>query len=181
MTHWHRLAEGRKTVVFATGVQHSMHLRDEFRRSGVWAEHIDGSTPIDEREEILSNLSAGKVKVVCNCMVLTEGWDQPDVSASCWPGRPSTWASIGRWSAGCCGLRPGKTDALVLDHAGATFITASPRIRCVWTLDEDRRAENPLQSSAGDRATAVADDLPRVFGRPDRGQAVPRLRLAAAR
>src|SRR5690606_15490982 len=54
VTHWHRLAERRKTVVFATGVQHSVHLRDEFRRSNVLAEHIDGSTPPDEREAILA-------------------------------------------------------------------------------------------------------------------------------
>lgn len=49
VTHWHRLADRRRTVVFATGVAHSLHLRDEFRRSGVLAEHIDGETPIEER------------------------------------------------------------------------------------------------------------------------------------
>jgi DNA repair protein RadD len=64
--HWLRLAEGRKTVVFATGVAHSLHIRDEFRRSGVWAEHIDGTTPIEEREAILKRLSEGTVKVVTN-------------------------------------------------------------------------------------------------------------------
>jgi superfamily II DNA or RNA helicase len=42
VTHWHRLAEGRRTVVFATGVAHSVHIRDEFLRSGVLAAHIDG-------------------------------------------------------------------------------------------------------------------------------------------
>jgi DNA repair protein RadD len=49
--HWHRLAERRKTVVFATGVQHSLHIRDEFCRAGVLAEHIDGKTPIEERPD----------------------------------------------------------------------------------------------------------------------------------
>ena len=75
--HWHRLAERRRTVVFATGVAHSVHLRDEFRRSGVMAEHIDGSTPIEERDAILARLAAGTVEVVSNAMVLTEGWDCP--------------------------------------------------------------------------------------------------------
>jgi DNA repair protein RadD len=50
VSHWHRLAERRHTVVFATGVAHSVHLRDEFRRSGVWAEHLDGTTPAEERD-----------------------------------------------------------------------------------------------------------------------------------
>src|SRR6516165_9649853 len=38
VSHWHRLAERRPTVVFATSVGHSVHLRDEFRASGVLAE-----------------------------------------------------------------------------------------------------------------------------------------------
>ena len=79
VTHWHRLAEGRKTVVFATGVQHSIHIRDEFRpirRLGRAHRRQD----TDRRARaILGHLSAGKVQVVSNCMVLTEGWDQPDV------------------------------------------------------------------------------------------------------
>ena len=80
VTHWLRLAERRRTVVFATSVAHSAHLRDEFRAAGVWAEHIDGSTPVEERDAILAKLNSGAVELVCNCMVLTEGWDQPAVS-----------------------------------------------------------------------------------------------------
>jgi superfamily II DNA or RNA helicase len=59
VSHWHRLAERRKTVVFATGVRHSLHLRDEFRASGVAAEHVDGSTPKTERDAILARLARG--------------------------------------------------------------------------------------------------------------------------
>ena len=44
--HWHKLADRRRNVVFATGVGHSVHLRNEFARSGVIAEHLDGSTPL---------------------------------------------------------------------------------------------------------------------------------------
>ena len=79
VTHWHRLADRRKTVVFATSVAHSIHLRDEFLKSGVRAEHIDGSTPKDERDEILNRLSTGEIEIVINCMVLTEGFDCPDI------------------------------------------------------------------------------------------------------
>ena len=47
--------------------------------SGVKAEHIDGDTPKDERGAILQRLAAGETAVVTNCMVLTEGWDCPEV------------------------------------------------------------------------------------------------------
>ncbi|MBM3545274.1 MAG: DEAD/DEAH box helicase, partial [Alphaproteobacteria bacterium] len=66
VTHWHRLAERRKTVVFATSVAHSIHLRDEFIKSGVRAEHIDGSTPKDDRDAILKRLADGELELVTN-------------------------------------------------------------------------------------------------------------------
>ena len=69
-------------MVFATGVGHSIHIRDEFRKSGVSCDHLDGSTPKDERDDILQKLAAGAIDVVTNCMVLTEGWDMPDVGCA---------------------------------------------------------------------------------------------------
>jgi DNA repair protein RadD len=69
--HWCRLDEHRPTGVFVVDVAHSVHLRSEFRRAGVLAEHIDGSTPIEERDRILAQLPAGTVDVVTNRMVLT--------------------------------------------------------------------------------------------------------------
>ena len=54
VTHWFKYGERRKTVAFACGVGHSIHIRDEFRRAGVRAEHIDGQTPMDERDAILA-------------------------------------------------------------------------------------------------------------------------------
>ena len=48
VTHWHKYSERRRTVAFAVSVSHSIHIRDEFIRSGVRAEHIDGGTPKDE-------------------------------------------------------------------------------------------------------------------------------------
>ena len=145
--HWHRLADGRKTVVFATGVGHSVHIRDEFRKSGVAADHIDGSTPTGEREAILDRLSRGEVSVVSNCAVLTEGWDQPDVSCIVLA-RPTRHMGLYRQMVGRV-LRPapGKVDALVLDHAGAVFQHGFVEEPVAWTLDQDRRAENPVHAA----------------------------------
>jgi DNA repair protein RadD len=140
--HWHRLAESRRTVVFAAGVGHSLHLRDEFRRSGVMAEHIDGDTPPQERDAILAGFAAGNVDVVCNAMVLTEGWDCPEASALVLA-RPTKSLGLYRQMVGRV-LRssPGKTDALILDHAGAVFAHGFPDDMIGWTLSEDRRAAN---------------------------------------
>jgi superfamily II DNA or RNA helicase len=126
--HWHRLAGPRRTVVFATGVGHSRHIRDEFRRAGVLAEHLDGSTPTDERDRILAQLAAGQIDVVTNAMVLTEGWDSPSVSCLVLA-RPTKSLGLYRQMVGRV-LRPapGKTDALILDHADPCTSMACPKI-----------------------------------------------------
>jgi superfamily II DNA or RNA helicase len=169
--HWHRLAERRRTVVFATGVAHSVHLRDEFRASGVWAEHIDGSTPVEQRDAILARLAEGTVEVVTNAMVLTEGWDQPHVSCLVLA-RPTKHMGLYRQMVGRV-LRPalGKVDALILDHAGAIFEHGFVEEPVIWTLAEDRRADNPVHKSRGlHRAPALATcpecSAVRLEGRP---------------
>ena len=116
--NWARLAEGRKTVVFATNVKHSVHLTDAFLAAGINAAHLDGTTTREDRQQILKDFRAGIIQVLCNCQVLTEGWDQPDV-ACCVVARPTKSISMYLQMVGRV-LRPslGKTDTYVLDHAG---------------------------------------------------------------
>jgi DNA repair protein RadD len=45
VSNWHKNGEHRKTLVFCVDVAHSVHVKDEFVKSGVKAEHFDGSTP----------------------------------------------------------------------------------------------------------------------------------------
>lgn len=147
VTHWHRLAENRRTVVFASGVAHSIHLRDEFRLSGVRAEHIDGTTDRDERERILARLESGDIDIVCNAMVLTEGWDAPTAACAVLA-RPTRQLGMYRQMIGRV-LRPapGKTDALILDHAGAVVAHGFAEDEIAWTLEADKRAENASQTA----------------------------------
>ncbi len=140
VTHWHKYGERRKTVAFAVNVAHSIHLRDEFVRSGVRCEHIDGSTPKDERDATLARLESGELELVTNCMVLSEGWDMPVVGA-CILARPTRKMGLYRQMIGRV-LRPaeGKRDAIVLDHSGAVFRHGFVEDYVDWTLDPDHRA-----------------------------------------
>ena len=137
VTHWHKFGERRKTVAFACSVGHSVHITDEFIKAGVRAEHLDGTTSKDEREAILARLASGETEVVANCMVLTEGFDCPDIGCIVLA-RP-TMQMIGR------GLRPadGKSDCVILDHSGAVFRHGLPEDRVEWTLSPDRQASAP--------------------------------------
>jgi superfamily II DNA or RNA helicase len=151
VTHWHKYGERRRTVCFAVNVSHSVHVRDEFVRSGVRAEHIDGSTPKPERDAVLARLASGETELVTNCMVLTEGWDMPEVGC-CILARPTRKMGLYRQMIGRV-LRPadGKPDAIILDHSGAVFRHGFAEDPVEWTLDPDRHAESPAHVARCDK------------------------------
>ena len=140
--HWHKYAERRRTVVFAVNVAHSVHLRDEFRRSGVLAEHVDGTTPIEERDGILRRVAAGEIELITNCAVLTEGWDQPEVSCLILARPTKSCGMYLQMTGRVLRPAPGKDHALILDHSGAVFQHGFAEDEITWTLSEDRKAKN---------------------------------------
>jgi superfamily II DNA or RNA helicase len=143
---WLKHGQRRKTVAFACDVAHSVHIKNEFVDFDVRAEHIDGSTPKAERDAILARLKSGETEVVTNCMVLTEGWDMPEVSC-CILARPTKQMGLFRQMVGRV-LRPaeGKKDAIILDHSGACWRHGFPEDPIAWPLQVDHRAENPAQA-----------------------------------
>ena len=113
-------ALGRKALLFTPTVSMAMVMATALRHDGVSAEMLCGETPLDERRAILQRLKSGETKVICNCAVLTEGFDEPSVDSIIImrPTKSPTLYTqmIGRGTR----LFPGKDDCLVLDLVGAT-------------------------------------------------------------
>jgi len=73
---------GGKCVVFCVDVSHSRDMCQIFREGGIKADVVTGDLDRDERRAILAGFAQSPPDdnyVLCNCMVLTEGWDCPDV------------------------------------------------------------------------------------------------------
>lgn len=133
LTEWQKRSEGRLTVVFAVSVAHSKAIVRLFQEAGVAAEHLDGTTPEAEREAILSRLEAGTTRVVSNCNVLAEGWDQPSVKCLILA-RPTKSLCLYMQSAGRV-LRPwNDVTPIILDHGGNVDRHGLPHEDRVWSL-----------------------------------------------
>lgn len=114
-------ASDRQGIVFATNVELSKQQALAFRELGVPAAHADGSMGEEERQTILDDFEAGRIQVISNCNLWTEGFDAPHASAIVIAkptlSRNSYIQMVGR------GLRPhpGQTECLVFDiDAGRT-------------------------------------------------------------
>ncbi|MFC3206852.1 DEAD/DEAH box helicase [Aquamicrobium soli] len=110
--------ERKAWLCFCSGVEHAHHMRDEIRSRGYSCEAIDGTTPKGERDKILEDFKAGRLRALTNNSVLTTGTNLPiiDLVAFC---RPTQSAGLYVQMAGR-GLRlyPGKENCLFLDFAG---------------------------------------------------------------
>lgn len=73
-----KYCKGRKTVVFLPLVKTSQKFRDILNSHGFFAAEVNGESA--DRAEILEDYAAGKYNVLCNSMLLTEGWDCPSVN-----------------------------------------------------------------------------------------------------
>ena len=124
------------------------------RKSGVRAEHVDGTTPKTERDLILGPLASGETELVANCMVLTEGFDLPAIGGIVLA-RPTKQIGLFRQMAGR-GLRPapGKRSLILIDHAGAVFRHGLLEDRIEWTLETDERATNRTHESRDQKAVS---------------------------
>jgi ribonuclease E len=64
-------------VVYTAGVRHANNVAASFRAAGMNAQAVSGETPKRELAEILAAFERGEVDVLCNAMLLAEGWNSP--------------------------------------------------------------------------------------------------------
>jgi ribonuclease E len=64
-------------VLYTAGVQHAKNVAKAFKDAGIVARAVSGETPKRELAEILAAFERGEVDVLCNAMLLAEGWNSP--------------------------------------------------------------------------------------------------------
>ncbi len=72
--------KGRQTLCFCVDVDHAYCLTEAFNRSGTPAAAVSGEMDRPTRSNNLQAFAAGGIRILCNCMVLTEGFDEPSVA-----------------------------------------------------------------------------------------------------
>lgn len=133
--HYRKLAHGRPAVAFCTNVKHAQDTAKAFGLAGYRAVAISGDSDQTERDAALQGLADGTIDVVVNCQLWVAGVDCPAIGCIIMlaPTKSLTkyLQSVGR------GLRthPGKTDCIVLDHAGNAYTHGLPTEARDWSLD----------------------------------------------
>ncbi len=112
----------RRTICFCKTVQHAHALSAKFNAAGIAAASVDGHTKADEREAIFARFAQGVCQVLTSVDVLSEGFDEPRVSAvmllRATDSKGLYIQQVGRGLRSCSCALDKKEDCLVIDMAG---------------------------------------------------------------
>lgn len=151
---------GGKAICYCPTIALSKRFADTFCAAGIPAAHIDGETPGAVRDALIAEFRTGRIKVLCNVDLISEGFDVPDCSCSILLRPTKSLTLYIQQSMRCMRVdrsNPEKT-AVIIDHVGNYLRHGLPDDRREWTLD----AKKKKAPNAGQMVT-VCEDCLRCF------------------
>jgi DNA repair protein RadD len=134
LAHYRQHLNGQTAIAFCCSVAHAQAVAELFASNGVAAASIDGTMDGQTRERLLSDLGAGRLKVLTSCSLLGEGVDVPSVTG-CILLRPTQSEALHLQMIGRpLRPQPGK-EAVILDHVGNYQRLGHHLEEREWTLD----------------------------------------------
>lgn len=132
--HYLKLAGGKQAIAYTYNVDSAIQLAHAFNNQGITARAVAGSTPKEERRKIIEDYRAGKIKIVTNAELFTEGLDLPNVDCVIML-RPTQSLSLYlQFAMRSMNPREGKT-AIIIDHVGNVERFGLPTDDREWTLE----------------------------------------------
>ncbi len=145
--HWLKLADGRPTILFAAKCDSARAVCKAFNDEGIVAEYMDAHTPDDERQDIISRVETGKTKIICNVGLFVEGADVPCLSCCILLRAAKSLVLFTQATGRIMRPFPGKTDAILIDHAGAVWKHGFPDEDREWSLEEKDTVQNRIKKA----------------------------------
>lgn len=151
LAHYRKFADELPAIAFCVSVKHAHHVAEDFRRAGISAAALDGTTDKALRQMVVEDFRRGQIKVLANCQLFSEGFDVPGVHAGIFL-RPT--ASLGLWLQQVGRIMrafDGKPNAILLDHVGNTIRHGLPDDDREWELTADSTSKKKTKQNASCR------------------------------
>ena len=137
--YYRQLADGKQAICYCTSIAHSKAMTEEFNAHGIRAIHIDGDTPKQERDDIISRFRNGEITILCNVDLISEGFDVSDCECAILLRPTKSLTLYIQQSMRCMRYKPNKR-AIIIDHVGNYARFGLPDAERNWTL-EGRKKE----------------------------------------
>lgn len=159
-----KYCKGKKGIVYAIDRKHAVNIVGLYATNGVNCVMIDGTTPVEERQAIISEFRQSKDMVIVNVNIFSEGFDCPDIEFI-QLARPTKSLSMYLQQVGR-GLRPieSKEFAIILDNVGLYNRFGTPMADRDWkqhftgyAIDKDLVSDSSSKMSLGGVCTDEKD------------------------
>lgn len=145
--NWIRLSERKKTLLFSSNVKSSKQVCDEFILNGYDAKHIDANTPVLSRDSVLNWFETTPDAILCNCGILTAGYDCPDIETiilyRATTSLPLFLQMVGRGSR----ITDMKKEFTILDFGNNIHRMGFWEDRRIWSLKKADQQQNDKQDA----------------------------------
>lgn len=138
---------GQKAIVYAHSVEFSKEVAESFNQAGIKAAHADAKTPAKERDQIMSDFKSGKLQVLCNVDLISEGFNVPDCSVVIMLRPTESLVLYIQQAMRCMRYEPGKV-ATIIDHVANYTRFGLPDDEREWTLaDRQKRKKSHISDA----------------------------------
>lgn len=162
VSHYLKLASGKRAVAFCVSVAHANHVAEQFRAAGITAQAIDGSMERGLRQSLLKEFAEGRIQIITSCDLISEGFDVPSIEAAILL-RPTQSLGLYLQQVGrALRIFDGKSEAIILDHAGNVKRHGLPDEEHLWSLTgatkkkSEKKSEVPVKTCGACFATVAA-------------------------
>lgn len=146
--HYRKLANNKQAVCYLPTVEFSKQTAEKFSENGIPSAHIDGGTPKADRDSIISDFRSGKIKILCNVDIVSEGFDVPDCECVILLRPTKSLILYIQQSMRCMRYKPDKR-AIIIDHVNNIKRFGFPDRDRHWLLKghphQKGEAEQPLK------------------------------------
>lgn len=157
--HYERLAKGKQAIVYTHSVEYAERVSKRFSEHGYQSGVVSGKTPQSERESLMQAFRDGKLTIMVNVNLFTEGIDLPNVDV-CIMLRPTASLSLYlQFAMRALNPRDGKR-AILIDHVGNHIRHGLPNDDRDWTLDGAKKTKK-----ASERSTVTCEECFATFWR----------------
>ena len=134
VAHYRKHAHQKPGIAFCVTVEHAHQVAEKFRQGGYSSVVLEGSTHPALRREIVRDFVAGRINVLSQCGIVSEGFDVPRCEVGVMLAPTKSLVRYLQSCGRCLRPAPGKTRAVILDHAGNTATFGLPTEDREWTL-----------------------------------------------
>ncbi|AYE38713.1 DEAD/DEAH box helicase [Companilactobacillus zhachilii] len=136
-----KLAGNKQAIAYTYNVASAERLANELNTNGIVARAVSGNTPKDKRDSIINDYRDGKIQVVTNAELFTEGLDLPNVDVVIMLRPTQSLSLFLQFAMRCMNPRKGKT-AIIIDHVGNVNRFGLPTQAHHWTLEGNKKEKS---------------------------------------